>query len=273
MKRYVQYQPFVIEEFETSIWKHAVHKHNHYELIYIKEGEGLHYIQNNGNDYHEGSLFLLGPEDDHYFDIHRTTRFIYVKFTDLQLYKGGQTNNVYLQKLEYLIKSKETHLSSFLLRREDLLLIEKIFNSLSLIQHQVMAYEEFIRLQLFSIALILQHNMPELLITKDKNRDMQALFCYIHKHIYSPPALQAAEIAKHFNKTADYIGPYFKRQTGMTLRNYIRHYRNQLIKKRLSSNNYRLKEIAAEFGLVDESHVLKLLRSGVEINLTDIMLE
>lgn len=264
MKRYVQYQPFVIEEFEANTWKHALHKHNHYELIYIKQGDGLHFIQNKSTLYCRGSLFLLGPEDDHYFDIRNTTRFIYVKFTDLHLYRGVQADHLYLQKLEYLIKSRETHLSVFLLREEERLLIQNVFNTFSLIQHQVTVYEEVIRLQLFSIAVILQRNMPELRVTANRSQDMQALFCYIHKHIYCPAKLQAVEIAHHFNRTPDYIGPYFKRHVGITLRDYIRQYRNQLIKKRIESGSYRLKEIAAEFGLVDKSHVLKLLRSENE---------
>ena len=89
---------------------------------------------------------------------------------------------------------------------------------------------------------------------------MQAVFCYIHKHIYSPDKLKAAVMAAHFHTTADYIGPYFKRNTRNTLRAYVGNYRKMLIRQRLASGNYSLTQVAADFNLTDESHVCKILR-------------
>ena len=89
---------------------------------------------------------------------------------------------------------------------------------------------------------------------------MQAMFCYLHKHIYTPDRLRSSVMATHFNTTPDYIGPYFKRNAGVTLRDYIGNYRKSLITQRIESGHYSLKEIAAEFGLTDESHVSKIVQ-------------
>ncbi|MNR20818.1 Helix-turn-helix domain protein [compost metagenome] len=71
-------------------------------------------------------------------------------------------------------------------------------------------------------------------------------------------------MAAHFKLSEDYIGPYFKRNTGFTLRSYINDYRKRLIEQRMASGRFGLKQIAAEFELTDESHVSKLLRKDAK---------
>ncbi len=266
MKRYFQYQPLLVSDFETNEWEHPVHKHNHYELIYIKKGSGVHYINQTANDYQTGHIFLLGPEDDHYFEIRELTGFVYLKFTNPYLYKDLSAINSSLQKLEYLIKSRETHLSGFILTPLDQHIADQLFNVVISLKSDMVLNEQLIWLQVLSLASLLQRNMPELKAVGNRSRDMQAVFCYLHKHIYTPEKLRAEVIASHFNTTADYIGPYFKRNTGVTLRDYIRDYRKVLINQRIVSGRHSLKEIAAEFGLTDESHVGKIVKSKVVIH-------
>lgn len=262
MERYHQYQPLVISDFETEKWEHPVHNHNHYELIYIKKGSGRHYIKNLANSYCQGDLFLLGPEDDHYFEIGQRTGFIYVKFTDPYICSTAGSDAAHLQKLEYLIKSRETHLSGFKLKSLDLNAVERIFDVILALRDDIFSNQELLWLQVLSIASIMQRNMPELINTGAKNKDMQAMFCYIHKYIYNPDRLKATAIAAHFNISAEYIGPYFKRNVGVTLRDYIKLYRKKIIGQRIAGGRYSLKEIASEFGLTDESHVMKILKSS-----------
>ena len=81
MKRYTQFKPFIISEFEVTDWHHPRHNHNHYELIYIKHGKGSHLLNKTKVNYKSGDLFLLGPDDSHEFYIEEKTHFIYIKFT------------------------------------------------------------------------------------------------------------------------------------------------------------------------------------------------
>lgn len=162
--------------------------------------------------------------------------------------------------LEYLLKSRETHLSRFNLSTPDQTTIQRIIGVVLSLKEDIFGNEQLIWLQILAVAEILQRNMPGIKITANRNRDMQALFCYIHKHIYTPAKLRASVMSSHFHTTPEYIGPYFKRNAGLTLRQYIGEYRRNLIRQRLSSGNYSLKQIAFEFGLTDESHVTKLIR-------------
>jgi len=129
------------------------------------------------------------------------------------------------------------------------------------LKDEIFSNEELLWLQVLSIAYIMQRNMPELKNTRERNKDMQAVFCYIHKYIYAPERLKATVMAAHFNISDDYMGPYFKRRAGITLRDYIKAYRKTVVEQRIASGRYSLKEIAAEFGLTDESHVSKIIRS------------
>lgn len=260
MKRYRQFQPIAISDFETDRWEHPAHNHNHYELIYIKKGNGKHYIHDCANDYSQGTLYLLGPEDDHYFEIEKCTRFVYIKFTDPYIYAASIGSASHLQNLEYLIKSRDTHLSGFALKPGDLHTVDKIIDVIVSLKDEIFSNEELLWLQILSIASIMQRNMPELKNTGGQSKDMQAMFCYIHKYIYTPDKLKATLMAAHFNISTDYIGPYFKRNAGITLRDYIKLYRKSVVEQRMASGRYSLKEIAAEFGLTDESHVAKVLK-------------
>ena len=69
-------------------------------------------------------------------------------------------------------------------------------------------------------------------------------------------------MAPHFNIAPDYLGTYFKRHTGMTIRAYIHRYRDTLIRQRIAGGRMILKEIADEFGLTDVSHLSKILQKG-----------
>jgi AraC-like DNA-binding protein len=122
--------------------------------------------------------------------------------------------------------------------------------------------EALIWTQILVLSDIMQRNMPEIKNSAQRSKDIQSIFCYLHKYIYQPKNLKANVMAAHFNLSEDYIGPYFKRNTGITLRQYIHGYRQNLIQQRIESGRFGLKQIASEFGLVDESHVSKLMRES-----------
>jgi AraC family L-rhamnose operon regulatory protein RhaS len=263
MKRYKQFTPVLIEAFEVSDWTHPIHKHNHYELIYIKSGAGNHVINSKSIAYKVGAVFLLGPEEEHYFEIASKTHFVYLKFTDVYLHHQDGLLNAGLRHLEYLIKSRETHLAGFVFNDEDQVTINRIFEVVIALKNDMLHNETLIWLQVLTLAHLLQRNMPEISANQHRTKDMQAVFCYIHKHIYAPEKLKAQVMAEHFQFTKDYIGQYFKANTGITMSAYIGQYRASLIKQRMESGSFGLKQIAAEFGLTDESHVSKILKQHV----------
>jgi AraC family L-rhamnose operon regulatory protein RhaS len=260
MKRYKQFQPLAISEFEAAVWQHPAHKHNHFELIVIRQGSGVHHINGNEITYNGSAIFLVGPDEEHFFEIAEPTQFIFIKFTDAYIHQVNSGSSFGLQQLEYLIKSRETHLAGFHLNIADQLTANSVITVILSLKQDLLSNEQLIWLQVLALAALLQRNMPELKAAAHRSKDMQAVFCYVHKHIYTPDKLKSTVMASHFHTTPDYIGPYFRRNTGITLRDYISDYRKKLIHQRLDSGNYSLKQIAAEFGLTDASHVSKIIQ-------------
>lgn len=260
MKRYRQFQPVLVSAFEVSEWHHPIHSHNHYELIYIKKGSGIHHINKMAVTYKPGDIFLLGPQEEHYFEIRHSTRFIYLKFTDLYIREGRETMHHAVKEMEYLIHSREAHQSGFRLTAHDQLLTDQIFALIEILKLESSLNERLIWQQVISLSVILKRNLPEIIPAENAENQMEAMFAYIHENIYTPEKLRSAVMAASFNTTANYIGPYFKRNAGVSLRSYVKTYRGTLITKRIESGNYSLKQIANEFGLTDESHVHKVIK-------------
>ncbi len=259
MERYRQFEPILVSEFKTSAWTHPEHNHNHYEFIFIMDGMGAHVINGHVVPYENGAVFLIGPEDYHYFEIQQETHFIYLKFTDAYIYRNAAESGNLTRQLEYLIKSRETHQHGFSLLEADLLTVRLLFKVILSLKHNTISNQDLIWYQLLGISTILMRNMPELQINT-RSRDLQAIFCYIHKNIYTPSLLRSQIMAPHFNIAPDYLGTYFKRNVGVTIRTYIHAYRNTLIRQRIAAGRMILKEIADEFGLTDVSHLSKIMQ-------------
>ena len=264
MQRYNQFHPILISDFESSQWQHPAHNHNHYELIYIKSGSGRHIINKNSFDYSKGDIFLLGPQDYHEFDIARITHFIYLKFTDLYIKSTTHEQKQWVQDMEYLIKNKELRLSKFTINAADQNIADAIYNVILYLKNNILQNEALIYLQIMALSSLLKRNLPEIITNASHaagSKNIGEIFAYIHTNIYNPELIRLKVLAARFNTTTNYIGPFFKRNTGITLRDYILGYRKNLIQKRLDSRNYSLKEITSEFNLTDESHLFKLLKN------------
>ncbi|MGN6416088.1 MAG: helix-turn-helix domain-containing protein [Pseudobacter sp.] len=265
MKQYRQFAPVLISEFEAEEWQHPVHRHNHYEIIYIGKGAGVHHVNDVAVPYGSGQVFFLGPDDEHYFTITQRTHFLYVKFTDEYLHQQDAHFYRGIQQLEYLIRRRDLHFSGFNISGNDQATLNQLFRVIRSLKYDTLANEPLLWMQLISVAVILQRSLPEIEETAGQNKNMQALFCYIHKYIYTPEKIRLQVLATQFNTTEDYIGRYFRKHAGITLRDYVQEYRVTLIRKRLEKGEYSLKQVADEFGLTDESHVSKLLKRTANV--------
>ena len=92
MKRLRQFEPFILTDFEVEEYPFPRHNHTYYEIIYIYHGSGRHCLNTNEFDYQPGDLFLLTPEDNHYFIVEQKTRFVFLKFTDSFFYNQRHTS-------------------------------------------------------------------------------------------------------------------------------------------------------------------------------------
>ncbi|WP_348825019.1 AraC family transcriptional regulator [Flavobacterium aestuarii] len=253
------YKPFEVSIFEADEYVGQQHKNSYFEMVYILDGTGNQIINNHQLAYSPNKLFLLFPQDTHGFEIKETTRFFFLRFNESYLKNQPKE---WLQKLEYIFYN-HNHLPGCILKNTaDKQLIKALAEALIMEQLRNDANQMEVMQQLLNTIITIAARNIAMIDTAGHYRPTQSLSVlgYVHQNIYSPDALKMEQFASHFKVSVSYVSEYFKRQTGESLQQYIITYKMQLIEARLLHTSYRLKEIAAEFGLTDVSHLNKLFK-------------
>lgn len=253
-----QFALLMLDEFEEEKFHLPVHSHTYYELIYIKKGEGVHHINESRLTYKAGDLFAISPDDSHYFDIHSSTRFVFIKFTDSYF---SSKKNLYTDDM--LMNTPEQFMRNKLLKEHVLQLGDDCHTILRNTVENITAYNgrtdistsPIIFFQILSIFGLLKEATEKMQAVQSTGIDNNNVIAYVHQHIYFPDKVQIKEIAAHFAIAPTYFSAWFKRNFGLTYRDYINNLRIRLIEQRIAGRNMPIKQIAHEFGFTDESHL------------------
>ena len=264
MKRYILHTPFSIYHFEAVTWVHSVHKHTYFEIIFILKGNGVHRINGNAFPYAEGDVFLLGPEDFHYFEINELTEFSFVRFNESIHKQLPDDKDHPWQPIINSLLSTASHSRGSIVT--DKLEKQKLFQLLHVLEaesaNDESQYFEVMRDSLMrSMLIILARNLFSQTHGRPVLKDsIEAMLIYIKQHIYQPELLTIEHLAEHFHYAPAYISIFFKTHTGESLKQYIIKHKIKLIEARLLYSQLTLSEIADEFGYTDESHLCKQFR-------------
>ncbi|MGJ5640561.1 AraC family transcriptional regulator [Formosa sp. S-31] len=265
MERYKQFNSLVVADLETDIWNHPLHNHNHFEIIYIMKGSGVHQLNGLSMPYKKGHLYVLGPEDEHEFQIEKRTRFIYVKFTNFYLdTKDVDNPGEWNRTIDAILKSRNCKNGNILKLNNDIKHVNLLMTLIA---------DEYEKTDLLGRRIIFQHFKALVLIIK-RNLDCdgniserkpqanstEALLEYIALHIYQPKFLTKQRIAEAFHLSPNYIGIYFKDKVGTSLKEYIQEYRFSLLEQRLKNGQRSSKQLVLDFGFTDESHLHKFVK-------------
>ena len=90
---------------------------------------------------------------------------------------------------------------------------------------------------------------------------MPALIHYLHAHLREPAALAVDALAAHFHLSPGYLGQYFRRHTGQTLKSFIQKSRIRAIQLQLEFSDKTISQLAFDYGYTDESHLIKAFRA------------
>ncbi|SDM01514.1 helix-turn-helix domain-containing protein [Siphonobacter aquaeclarae] len=257
MKRYIQYEFLKVSHFEVDTWKHPEHNHNHFELIFIHGGSGRHHLNGCAYPYGPRQLFLLRPSDVHSFEITEKTRFTFLKFSARYLKGTGEIQVESRWQTDRLLTDE----GSIALSENDYEILE---NLLALIRGEWERSRQDDNETLFFLvqtvfSLLKRNHQPAHQPETDR---ITAITDYIHAHIYSMEETRVERLADEFHLSRHYLGDFFREQTGVTLREYIRRYKLRLIEDRLRLSRMTVKEIGFEFGFTDLSHLNKFFRAS-----------
>jgi len=270
MTRLKQYEPLVIHDFEEKQFHLPVHAHTYFELIYIYKGSGSHYLNNCKLSYKAGDLFLVCPEDEHYFDIRRSTRFVFIKWTDsyfvnagIRYHNSNLTDEPARLMRNRLLKEKKLEFDSF-----TALILKNIIENIIIYQYRKdISTSPLIFYQIVSVLAMIKELLTNMAVPVTfNNPDEEQLVSYLHQHIYDPRCIQVKAIAGHFNIAPNYFSAYFRRCFGTSYREYVDSYKTGLIQKRVEQGYLSIKQIAAEFGFTDESHFSNFFKKKFSIS-------
>jgi AraC-like DNA-binding protein len=272
MKR-KQFELLEVDTFEAVVYPFPRHSHTYYELVYIFKGLGNHLINKIIIPYKSGDLFLISPDDEHFFDIKKSTKFCFIKFND-----GYFESNKHLVPDNLITASPTDIMRNSQLKEEKLIFDEPCKTILRKTVENIFDYDQFHKIsdspivffQILSIfGLIREASVKMNLRIDNGSPKKDDLITYIHQHIYIPEKIRIQTVSEHFNISKTYFSSYFKRNFDVSYRKYITDYKLKLIERRIQSGQMTMKQIAFEFGFSDESHLTNYFKKQMKINPSD----
>lgn len=268
------YHPFEVDFKELEQFPKTTRKNNFFELIYIVDGNGIQIINDHKFQYRKGNLFLVTPQDIHSFEILTPTKFFFLRFNEYYIKANSQNGQMEtVLRMEYILQNASHRPGCILKNIIDKPLIASLIESIiSEKSNQQIYHQKVIEQIVNTIITVVARNIALKLpknIKEATGEMVLEILHYIQENIYDPKKLKVDEISESFNISPNYLGKYFKKQTGETLQEYISNYKLRLIEARLLNSDMRINEIADELNFSDESHLNKVFRKHKGINPTE----
>jgi len=124
------HQPYEIEWKDLQLFEKPLKRNNFFELIYIIEGTGVQFVNNNQFTYRKGNLFLLTPKDSYCFNIDQKTSFFFLRFNESYVReKSGKDQDAVIH-VEYILKNASHRPGCILKNKSDKPLIASLVNAI-----------------------------------------------------------------------------------------------------------------------------------------------
>ncbi|KUJ60389.1 transcriptional regulator [Flavobacteriaceae bacterium CRH] len=263
------YQPFEIVIKTMDECPKNGHRHLFFELVYIISGSGMQCINQNKFAYKPGHMFLITPEDCHAFEIAETTKFFFLRFNQIYL-KSGLLSPDDLRKMEYILHNASHQPGCILKNRNDKEVVKSFVDTVcSELENTDLYNLELVRLLVNLLIVIVARNIAKYLpsgLKSNASEKIVEILNYLQSNIYHPDLLRSEVVGSHFGISDNYLGKYFKQQTGQSYQQYIGNLKIKLIEARLKFSDLRISEIANEFSFTDESHLNKFFRKAKGIS-------
>lgn len=246
-------------------WHGPVHRPEHLTILFISEGNGKVKLNNEAIKYEHNDLFILTPDDQYYLDIKNTTRYISVSFTNEYFTVHAGLSAHWLKEIEAVLNYNAVTTAKIICTDTDKAVLNKLYGVIVTL-HRQHGNDTILFFQLASVLSVIKKNLPVSRVVQNSYQvtepaaKLKELTYHIRENIHLPELLRTKYLAKLVNMPERYVGPFFKRNAGITLRAYIDQHKQAKIESRMLDPGYTLKQIAADFGLTDESHFNKVFK-------------
>lgn len=249
-------QQLEIDYVITDKWPLPLHKHTHYELLYIMRGKGQHMINGHAYNYEKGDLFILAPQDSHFFIFQEKTAICLVKFHEEFFHDFLQ--DARFKALFTQLSSPHRKLSATGNNRQRIIPLMELI----IAEHRKESiYQHIIIKNALSLIMALTAKDADGYNSTAKDDKIQAILNYIHQHIADKHLLSVQKMADAFHISKSYFNQYFKNATGCAYKKYVQEYALKLIAQQLVTRNKTISQLAEEFGYSDESHLNRTFKA------------
>ncbi|MCO7724122.1 helix-turn-helix domain-containing protein [Myroides odoratimimus] len=240
----------------------------HLTIVYIQKGKGMSRYEAHKVPFKKGKLFII-PFDTPYSFESKDGQVLVIEcpqsfITQIRTEADRIETCDNINKLTYITHNYHTKAGCVFQSEEDAVFAEQLLHSIQR-EHNNHTQDYLIIRQCISILLnlvarnLILHDYEQVNENR-KAQDIMKMITYIQQHIGHKEKLTLEALANEFSISKNYLGEYFKKQTGISLQDYILDYKLKLVETRLKYSNTRLKEIAFELGFNDESHLSKLFK-------------
>ena len=225
----------VVKDNHRNLYDVSTHKHNHYEIVYYKSGNGNIVIGEKEYEFTPNSFSITKPGVYHREYSKNSVNLIYVGFLleDDESIKNGVykcPNNVHLLQILNEIQY-ENNLESFKKN-------EMMSNLLS------------------SMIIMVKRSIQ---MTKGSSSEMDYVKDYIKKNIGK--SINGLMIAKHFNYNYDYFRKRFKEYFTISINEFINKERTAYGLNLLKKTNLSIENISKKCGYKTTSHFISIFKS------------
>jgi YesN/AraC family two-component response regulator len=270
MKHKMLQRSFELYVTDMESWQSRPLIYYFFEIVQILDGEGVRVVNDNRISYSKGSIFLFTPLDCRGFEMEKPTRFCSIRFSEVFLGKckndqDRERISLWLRQLEHIFYHHNRFERVLIKQPADCQMISTIIgNMVQEFEGRQVYYEENLQHYITLALNILARNVADGKLTITDNPQAEPLInrmlLHVHANISTPDKLRISYLAKKFSLSATYVGEYFRKLTGESLRHYITQYKMQLVQHRLKSSSLTVSQIASELGFSDESHLNRQFR-------------
>jgi len=258
-----QFDDLVIVQDTVERVEAVAHHHNYYQFIFIRSGAGKHHLNDEVIDFQSGDLFFISPLDTHYFSLEQASLISSVRFTEHSKGKIKNLQKAWKGEFPGLKRGRSPLNIKVTFSSADLLVVTQLFDLLYALKNEILVNEAIIYIQLISLVSLIERNLSfnagsvSELNPLNKKASLEMIYAYINRHLLNPEMLSATRIAAWHGLSVHYIGPYFKRHAGVTVKDYINNCKQQIIARKLAGSETSIAQLCADFNYADISHFNK----------------
>lgn len=268
MKRFNSYHSLNVSRLSLTQWEFPTHKHNFYELIFIEKGIGTHVLNELSFGYKAGDVFLLRPEDAHYFKIGKPTDFIFLRFNEqlfIEKLEGGKTAK-WMEVIKTLLQNPSAINGSLVTDATDQKHLQSLLHILLIEFSKTCVYSREMVLELFGAVMMMvarSHSITQYGEQCPSNLELDRLnqvLGYIRLHALDAEKMRIENIATHFAMSANYISIYVKKHSQVSIQQHIIQTKLKSAEQLLKNGRQNINEIALKLGFTDASHFNKMYK-------------